>query len=181
MKTVSLSLPVEDRQVDLLLSPAEAARLLIQLAHSIRISAIVSFNDLTRVEVSLKQRGGKGGFGKLLKSQRNLGKNTDNFDSCRDLEGRKLKHSRREEKVESLMKKDKRDERKDTLESQPAKSAVMLDDAYIKTLSKISQEKQEAIAEGLKASKEPVNPIKVDEPPVKKIKKMAFFDEEDSE
>jgi hypothetical protein len=162
------------------MSTIDAARILLELREITRVSSVVDFAEVTRLELSFIQRGGKGGFGKLLKSQKNLGKNTDNFDSCRDLEGRKLKYSRREEKVDSLKKGDSH-KQKDISEEKPSKSAVMLDEKYIKTLSQIGKEKQEAIAEGLKASTEFEKPSETVEPPQKKIKKIAFFDDEDSE
>ncbi len=44
--------------------------------------------------------GGKGGFGALLRGQGRDGKVTNNFDAMRDLQGRRIRHSKCEEKLE---------------------------------------------------------------------------------
>eukprot|EP00879_Flechtneria_rotunda_P000811 GHRR01000935.1.p1 GENE.GHRR01000935.1~~GHRR01000935.1.p1 ORF type:complete len:278 (+),score=102.89 GHRR01000935.1:170-1003(+) len=44
------------------------------------------------VQLLLRLRGGKGGFGALLRGQGRDGKITDNFDACRDLSGRRIRH-----------------------------------------------------------------------------------------
>jgi len=48
----------------------------------------------------LRLRGGKGGFGALLRGQGRDGKVTSNFDAMRDLQGRRIRHSKCEEKLE---------------------------------------------------------------------------------
>lgn len=47
-------------------------------------------------DVKIIERGGKGGFGSLLKGQPPVKKRTNNFDSCRDLSGRRLRHVNQE-------------------------------------------------------------------------------------
>lgn len=47
----------------------------------------------------LRLRGGKGGFGALLRGQGRDGKLTTNFDACRDLQGRRIRHQRTEEEL----------------------------------------------------------------------------------
>eukprot|EP00798_Chlamydomonas_sp_ICE-L_P018425 gene18425-24900_t len=47
----------------------------------------------------LSLRGGKGGFGALLRGQGRDGKVTTNFDACRDLQGRRVKHTTVENKL----------------------------------------------------------------------------------
>ncbi len=44
-------------------------------------------------EMHLKARGGKGGFGSLLRGQPPKKQMTNNFDACRDLTGRRLRHT----------------------------------------------------------------------------------------
>jgi hypothetical protein len=44
-------------------------------------------------------RGGKGGFGALLRGQGRDGKMTTNFDACRDLQGRRIRHQRTEDEL----------------------------------------------------------------------------------
>lgn len=45
-------------------------------------------------------RGGKGGFGALLRGQGRDGKITTNYDACRDLSGRRLRHINADKKLE---------------------------------------------------------------------------------
>lgn len=51
------------------------------------------------VHLCLRLRGGKGGFGALLRGQGRDGKVTTNFDAMRDLQGRRLRHKFAEEKL----------------------------------------------------------------------------------
>ena len=53
---------------------------------------------LTKVVYDVKtvEIGGKGGFGSLLKGQPPVKKRTNNFDSCRDLSGRRIRHLNQE-------------------------------------------------------------------------------------
>lgn len=51
------------------------------------------------IQVLLRLCGGKGGFGALLRGQGRDGKITDNFDACRDLSGRRVRHVEAEKKL----------------------------------------------------------------------------------
>lgn len=51
------------------------------------------------VDVLLRIEGGKGGFGAMLRTAGAKGIKTTNFDSCRDLNGRRLKHVNAEAKL----------------------------------------------------------------------------------
>ena len=51
------------------------------------------------VDLCLRLRGGKGGFGALLRGQGRDGKITDNYDACRDLTGRRLRTVEAEKKL----------------------------------------------------------------------------------
>jgi hypothetical protein len=174
---VSLSFPFSDAVKYVNLSPTEASGILLGLSGIARIASVTNIADISFVNLALKQAGGKGGFGKLLKSQKHLGKNTTNFESCRDLEGRKLKKSRREQKIEELKSKESQSSKDVKVEISEPKSAVMLDDKYINQLSMISKEKESAVADGLKAvSSETSKPA---EPVVRKMKKTLFDDDDD--
>ena len=175
---ISLSIPGENGYEIYSLDPIDASRLLFKIRDRSRISSMSTVGSVTFISISVAQFGGKGGFGKLLRSQKSLGKNTTNFDSCRDLEGRKLKRTRREAKIESLKEKESESDKNRKVEPSEPKSAVMLDDKYIKQLAAINEAKQEAVAHGLKAvSSEPPS---TSEPVVKKIKK-TLFDDDDSD
>lgn len=52
------------------------------------------------VHLVLRLRGGKGGFGALLRGQGRDGKVTTNFDAMRDLQGRRLRHQVAEQKLQ---------------------------------------------------------------------------------
>ena len=51
------------------------------------------------IEFRIILKGGKGGFGTLLKTQPARKKLTNNFDACRDLSGRRLGHVNQERKM----------------------------------------------------------------------------------
>ncbi|GBF91485.1 hypothetical protein Rsub_04225 [Raphidocelis subcapitata] len=51
------------------------------------------------LDLLLRLAGGKGGFGALLRGQGRDGKITDNFDACRDLQGRRLRTLEAEKKL----------------------------------------------------------------------------------
>lgn len=55
-------------------------------------SDIVSLREGTTVCLLLRLVGGKGGFGSLLRVQGRDTKATTNFEACRDLSGRRLRH-----------------------------------------------------------------------------------------
>lgn len=57
---------------------------------------IANHSTLTLV---LRLRGGKGGFGALLRGLGRDGSKTTNFDACRDLQGRRIRHQTGEEKM----------------------------------------------------------------------------------
>lgn len=59
------------------------------------------------VQLLLRLCGGKGGFGALLRGQGRDGKITDNFDACRDLSGRRVRHVEAEKKLKEWEKESK--------------------------------------------------------------------------
>eukprot|EP00392_Amoebophrya_sp_AT5.2_P003803 g3808.t1 len=59
------------------------------------------------VEVLFRLRGGKGGFGALLKKLTGGGKKTTNMDAMRDLSGRRLRHAKTVERFQEWMQKKK--------------------------------------------------------------------------
>lgn len=158
------------------MTPGEASSLICGLGLCSTIRGLNVLNQVSFLTITPLCFGGKGGFGKLLKSQKHLGKNTTNFDSCRDLDGKKLKYANRDAKIESL--KSKKDEKKaeEQADVQPAKSTVMLDESYINQLASIREEKRSAVAAGLDAAADIKKEIP---PPVKKIKSIGLFDDDD--
>jgi hypothetical protein len=63
---------------------------------------LLSGDDMLFVSLSLRVVGGKGGFGSLLRgAPSKIGqKKTDNFDACRDLSGKRLRHANNEKKLQ---------------------------------------------------------------------------------
>ena len=130
--------------------------------------------------LSAPLRGGKGGFGKLLKSQKNIGKKTDNFDSCRDLQGRRLRNANQEEKLRKFKElKDKEDEIVKTLQSSSAntKPVVALDEKYVQQLAQIEKQKAAAVFDGMKTASAPQKAAASSSAP--KPKKLALFDNDE--
>ena len=123
--------------------------------------------------------GGKGGFGKLLKSQKNIGKKTDNFDSCRDLQGRRIRSANRDEKLQKFKEqKEKEDKIVESLQSSSSslKPAVSLDEKYSNQLVQIEKQKVSAVIEGMRVSATSQNTTALK--PAPKAKKLILFDDE---
>lgn len=123
-------------------------------------------------------KGGKGGFGKLLKSQKNIGKKTDNFDSCRDLQGRRLRNANQEEKLRKFKEqKEKEDEIVKSLQasSSDTKPVVALDEKYTQQLINIEKQKVSAVVEGMRNAAVPQHVASSSAP---KAKKLILFDDE---
>lgn len=62
------------------------------------------------VDVTGRLLGGKGGFGSLLRGQRGARKKIRNFDVCRDLNGRRLRHTKAVERLTAWLEKKRRDQ-----------------------------------------------------------------------
>lgn len=71
-----------------------------QLADDSRALSTWGISTDNTVHLTLGLRGGKGGFGALLRGQGRDGKVTTNFDACRDLQGRRIKHTTVEIKLQ---------------------------------------------------------------------------------
>ncbi|KAK6918225.1 Sde2, N-terminal ubiquitin domain [Dillenia turbinata] len=82
-------------------------QLLISQGHKITSQTLISTshespNLFPTVSLLLRLRGGKGGFGSLLRGAATKAgqKKTNNFDACRDMSGRRLRHVNAEKKLE---------------------------------------------------------------------------------
>jgi hypothetical protein len=142
-----------------------------------RIAAFSS--DSIIVNIDGKLCGGKGGFGKLLKSQKNIGKKTDNFDSCRDLSGRRMRIANKEEKVKKLKEQKEIENNRVSVElaEKAAQPKITLDEKYITQLAEMERSKVNAVMEGINSVKS--QPF-VDRKNIKtkELKKLAFFDDD---
>lgn len=156
-----------------------AGALLRTLDHSVRVTLDLLPTGQSIMMIYPKVEGGKGGFGKLLRSQK--GKKTDNYDSCRDLEGRRIRVVKRDERLEELENKKVEPKSESAAEKVAAPAAsVTLDEKYTRKLIEIRKEKESAVAEGIKAALVSQAEPKV-EPPGKKLKSIKLFDDEDSD
>ncbi|BHF67869.1 silencing defective protein Sde2 [Sparganum proliferum] len=119
-------------------------------------------SDVSHVEKHFRLRGGKGGFGSMLRAIGNQIEKTTNREMCRDLSGRRMrdvnaeeklkqwyaKASERErEKVDRYLERQKR--RRETLEKGPLYDHKFDDPEYFKKKAKISDELQSAVNDAL--------------------------------
>lgn len=74
----------------------------LELADETLITAASSSNLFPSLNLLPRLRGGKGGFGSLLRGAATKAgqKKTNNFDACRDMSGRRLRHVNAEKKLE---------------------------------------------------------------------------------
>ena len=179
MNSVILRWEGLEAPLSLEMDPQAAFLLLAPLLQTVRIRREILCNHQSLLVIQPKVLGGKGGFGRLLKTQKNLGKKTENFDSCRDLEGRRVRSVKREEKMDELEKNgSKSTSSKEEVASAPAKPHISLDEGYTKKLAEIRVEKEKSVLEGIKAAN--AAPTQPEQPPAKKMKTIALFDDEDS-
>ncbi|KAG9448290.1 hypothetical protein H6P81_014418 [Aristolochia fimbriata] len=81
--------------------PVELLRL-VSGTREISDETLVSAARFPSLNLLLRLRGGKGGFGSLLRGAATKAgqKKTNNFDACRDMSGRRLRHVNAEKKLE---------------------------------------------------------------------------------
>jgi len=116
----------------------------------------VSSNVLGPLRLNLRLCGGKGGFGSLLRGgpQGVTIKKTINFDACRDLSGRRLRHVNNENRIAQWLKDQKENQ---TLEAfvqgyvkkQSEEQKVVLHDNFADVCEEISKEIQNATEQGI--------------------------------
>lgn len=85
---------LRERVADLEGVPSEDLRLTCggRELHAASSAASVQLASKSPVHVLLRLVGGKGGFGAMLRTAGARGVKTTNFDACRDLNGRRLRH-----------------------------------------------------------------------------------------
>ena len=87
---------LRDRIASLEGVPADALRL---TSNAQELHAGKQLPHGTSVTVLLRLLGGKGGFGAMLRTAGARGVKTTNFDACRDLNGRRLRHVNAEQRL----------------------------------------------------------------------------------
>lgn len=108
------------------------------------------------VRVLFRLLGGKGGFGALLRGQKGRGKKTQNFDSMRDLSGRRLRHAKAVERIKVWMEnKKKQDELVDALKGEGPElpkaipESESLSPDFIRQLKRAAKERPALVSEGI--------------------------------
>jgi hypothetical protein len=137
-------------------------------------------------EVRKLELGGKGGFGSLLKGQPPVKKRTNNFDSCRDLSGRRLRHVNQEKMVKEWQQKKMEEERlikqynnpedekdvKDALDEDKRKEVMNLNKKFIvesfETTKSVSDSLKFLNRKRKKIAEKSIQPMKVE------IKKVEY-------
>ncbi|KAH0487224.1 MAG: hypothetical protein KVP17_003636 [Porospora cf. gigantea B] len=154
--------------------------------HETTWSAVDQEYQHLRVEIRGRLPGGKGGFGSLLKGQKGGKKKTTNFDSCRDLYGRRVRHARAVERLAVWMDNQKEKEAAEKEEEQIAKTlnpepppihmVTMLDDAFIDQVTGARQRMVRTVKVSMSQRD------KLDSPPAEPVdaaKRLSAFVEQD--
>ena len=68
-------------------------------------------NKTLFVELKGSLKGGKGGFGSLLRSIKPKAKEDENFEACRDLSGRRLRHVYNEQRLRDFHQRQEEEEK----------------------------------------------------------------------
>jgi ElaB/YqjD/DUF883 family membrane-anchored ribosome-binding protein len=129
-------------------------------SYSIVEDEIYFENELQTIQVNFRGKGGKGGFGSMLRSQggKMNSQQTTNFDSCRDLSGRRLKTIKDAKKLveyqeqQAELEKEKKEKIKEKIEKglkpPPVKKIRFDDDKYIEQTKQAVSGVKSAVALG---------------------------------
>ena len=91
---------------------SESSTYFISNGKTIPLDSSLFDYDECIIECKVRLNGGKGGFGSLLKGQPAVKKQTKNFDACRDISGRRLRHVNQEKQMVEWEKRKEEEERK---------------------------------------------------------------------
>jgi len=77
---------------------------------------VVKFSSLkvsetVYIELRGSLKGGKGGFGSLLRSVKPKAQQDDNYEACRDLSGRRLRHINNERRIREFQERQEEEEK----------------------------------------------------------------------
>jgi len=153
------------------------------------LSDSLLISEFCSLSLNVRLVGGKGGFGALLRGAgaKAGAKKTTNYDDCRDLTGRRIRHVKNEKKLSEWYSTEKEREqaeaerRRILKEEEAAKNEHKFDSTqYIKSLKEIESSIEQSVEEGIKASKKKkAEPTILEEPPTKKIKRNMLWTEFD--
>ncbi|KAH8417980.1 hypothetical protein KR222_009782 [Zaprionus bogoriensis] len=123
--------------------------------------AIVDQNEISNVQCQLRQVGGKGGFGSMLRAIGAQIEKTTNREACRDLSGRRLRDINEEKRVRAWL--EKQGEREREAEERKKRKIEKLlavpkhdfkDEQYEEARAKLTEKVSDAFEEGLKQAEE---------------------------
>jgi hypothetical protein len=128
-----------------------------------RSSNLESLSSASLIDVNLKLQGGKGGFGSLLRGQAISKRKITNFDASRDLQGRRIRNVKYQQKIMEWAKKKKEEEKlikkevdeynKVQKTIQGVQKDVRLTQEFKDKVDKWDNEMSSSIREGIKKAK----------------------------
>ena len=90
--------------------PCELFRL-VQGGKDLASTSDLQLDQTLYVELRGSLKGGKGGFGSLLRSVKPKAQQDDNFEACRDLSGRRLRHINNERRIRDFHQRQEEEEK----------------------------------------------------------------------
>lgn len=84
---------------------------LVQSGKDLSRAADFKPNQTLHVELRGSLKGGKGGFGSLLRSVKPKAQQDENFEACRDLSGRRLRHINNERRIQQFHQRQEEEEK----------------------------------------------------------------------
>lgn len=122
---------------------------------------ILDYDEVRNVNCILRQVGGKGGFGSMLRAIGAQIEKTTNREACRDLSGRRLRDINEEKRLRAWL--DKQGEREREAEERKKRKIEKLlavpkhdfkDEEYEEARAKLTEKVSDAFEEGLKQAEE---------------------------
>eukprot|EP01117_Protostelium_nocturnum_P001364 TRINITY_DN1167_c0_g1_i1.p1 TRINITY_DN1167_c0_g1~~TRINITY_DN1167_c0_g1_i1.p1 ORF type:complete len:242 (+),score=137.94 TRINITY_DN1167_c0_g1_i1:209-934(+) len=134
--------------------PSEEQRILFN-GREIHSNSLEAIENNSFLRLKLRLNGGKGGFGALLRGSKSGAKVT-NFDDCRDLNGRRIRHVKNEQKLQEWYQqqaKEEAEKEKNKKKSKEWKPEITFDgNQYRKELEEIDEAIKQSVEAGLKNS-----------------------------
>ena len=84
---------------------------LVQGGKDLASTSDLQLDQTLYVELRGSLKGGKGGFGSLLRSVKPKTQQDDNFEACRDLSGRRLRHINNERRIREFHQRQEEEEK----------------------------------------------------------------------
>ena len=166
------------------LLPPGASESIFFKRHGFAVSNNCQLKGNESYNVQFRLKGGKGGFGSMLRAIGSQIEKTTNNEACRDLSGRRMRDVNNEKKmmewVKNKAEKDRQKEREkiEKLERQLQKPKHFFNDPeYEKKLDETIDSVEDALKAGMKASKRGSNGTSKPEPAAKKNKLWLGVDD----